>query len=117
LYRKELQNAGMGLEFKDRVVVITGAGRGIGRAYAHAFAARGAKVVVNDLGVGVYGEQKGERVADVVVKELNEKYGDVAVADYHGVDTDGEKIIETAIKKFGKIDVVINNAYVNVSKI
>jgi 3-hydroxyacyl-CoA dehydrogenase/3a,7a,12a-trihydroxy-5b-cholest-24-enoyl-CoA hydratase len=98
------------LDFKDKVVVITGAGRGIGRAYAHAFASRGAKVVVNDLGVGVTGEQKGEKVADIVVKELNEKYGNVAVADYHGVDTDGDKIIATAVEKFGKVEILINNA-------
>jgi multifunctional beta-oxidation protein len=105
----------MSLDFKDKVVVITGAGRGIGRAYAHAFAARGAKIVVNDLGSGVFGEAKGERVADVVVKELNDKYGDVAVADYHGVDTDGDKIIQTAVDKFQKVDIVINNAYLKIN--
>jgi multifunctional beta-oxidation protein len=100
------------IRYVNTSVVITGAGAGLGRAYALFFAARGAHVVVNDLGGTFNGKDaagKGSaRVADAVVKEITDA-GGVAVPDYHPVQQ-GEKIIETAIRAFGRVDVLINNA-------
>ncbi|EFA85350.1 peroxisomal multifunctional protein [Heterostelium album PN500] len=96
------------LSFKDRVVIITGAGGGLGRVYALEFAKRGAKVVVNDLGVASSGEGKDQKAADKVVNEIKAA-GGVAVANYDSVE-DGEKIVATALNSFGRIDVLINNA-------
>ena len=96
------------LNFKDKVVVVTGAGGGLGKHYCLEFAKRGAKVVVNDLGGSLSGEGGNSRAADVVVNEIKSA-GGVAVADYNNV-LDGEKIIDTAVKSFGTVHVVINNA-------
>lgn len=96
------------LRFDGKVVVVTGAGAGLGRVYAHFFASRGAKVVVNDLGVTQKGEGSGHKAADVVVNEIK-KAGGQAVANYDSVEF-GDKIIKTAIDAFGRVDVVINNA-------
>jgi 3-hydroxyacyl-CoA dehydrogenase/3a,7a,12a-trihydroxy-5b-cholest-24-enoyl-CoA hydratase len=98
----------MVLRFDNRVVVITGAGAGLGRQYALLFGSRGAKVVVNDLGGSHQGEGKSASAADVVVKEI-QSAGGIAVADYNSV-VEGHKIIETAINNFGRVDVLINNA-------
>jgi len=87
---------------------VTGAGGGLGRAYALLFASRGAKVVVNDLGGSFKGEGSSTRAADLVVQEIT-KAGGVAVANYDSVEN-GEAIIKTALDKFGRIDIVINNA-------
>lgn len=99
------------IRFDGQVVVITGAGSGIGRAYAHAFAARGARVVVNDLGGGRDGTGGGRGAADTVVEELRQ-YGGEAVANYDSVATvaGGEGIIRTAEEHFGRVDVLVNNA-------
>jgi len=96
------------LRFDGRVVIVTGAGNGLGRAYALEFAKRGAKVVVNDLGGSFKGEGASSRAADVVVKEIKDLGGE-AVANYNSVE-DGEEIVETAIKAYGRVDVVVNNA-------
>ncbi|KAI2637170.1 NAD(P)-binding protein [Hypomontagnella submonticulosa] len=96
------------LRFDDQVVVVTGAGGGLGKIYATFFASRGAKVVVNDLGGSFKGEGKSAKAADVVVNEIKAAGGQ-AVANYDSVEN-GDKIIETAIKTFGRIDVLINNA-------
>lgn len=96
------------LRFDNRVVIVTGAGAGIGREYALAFAARGAKVVVNDLGGGVRGDGSSHKAADHVVEEIKAK-GGTAVANYDSVEF-GDKIIKTAMDAFGRVDVVINNA-------
>jgi 3-hydroxyacyl-CoA dehydrogenase/3a,7a,12a-trihydroxy-5b-cholest-24-enoyl-CoA hydratase len=96
------------LRFDDRVVVVTGAGAGLGRAYALEFAKRGAKIVVNDLGVSVAGEGTSTSAADSVVEEIK-KLGGQAVANYDSVEF-GDKIIKTALDAFGKVDIVINNA-------
>ncbi|CAL9736581.1 peroxisomal hydratase-dehydrogenase-epimerase [Monosporozyma servazzii] len=99
------------LDFKGRVVVITGAGGGLGRHYALDFAQRGAKVVVNDLGGTLGGAGHDSKAADMVVKEIKEKYGGEAVANYDAVG--GEQtanIINTAIETFGRVDIIINNA-------
>jgi multifunctional beta-oxidation protein len=98
----------MSLNFNDKVVIITGAGGGLGKHYALEFAKRGAKVVVNDLGGSLTGQGGDSRAADVVVDEIKAA-GGVAVADYNNV-LDGDKIVETAVKAFGTVHVVVNNA-------
>ena len=101
----------MGDRLKGRVAVITGAGRGIGRAHALAFAAEGAKIVVNDLGGAADGTGADKSPADQVVAEVK-KMGGEAVANYDNVATmaGGEGVIKTAIDTFGKIDILVNNA-------
>nr|CAH7749030.1 unnamed protein product [Callosobruchus chinensis] len=96
------------LRFDGRVAVVTGAGAGLGRAYALLFASRGAKVVVNDLGVSRHGDGSSSNAADKVVDEIR-KNGGTAVANYDSV-VEGEKIIKTALDNFGKVDILINNA-------
>lgn len=95
----------------NRVVIITGAGRGLGRAHALAFAAAGAKVVVNDLGVAQDGSDPSDTPANQVVSEI-EAAGGAAIASNHDVadwDSAGE-MIQLAIDTFGGLDVVVNNA-------
>lgn len=96
---------------KDLVVVITGAGRGIGREYALEFARQGAKVVVNDLGGSVDGTGSMQGPALDVVSEIL-GMGGQAVANTDDVsDWDGAKrLIDTAINEFGRLDVLVNNA-------
>ncbi|PWY75548.1 putative peroxisomal multifunctional beta-oxidation protein [Aspergillus heteromorphus CBS 117.55] len=96
------------LRFDNQTVVVTGAGGGLGKAYALFFASRGANVVVNDLGGSHAGEGKSSKAADVVVEEIRAA-GGKAVANYDSVEN-GEAIINTAIKNFGRIDVLLNNA-------
>ncbi|KAL2891601.1 hypothetical protein HOO65_010959 [Ceratocystis lukuohia] len=96
------------LRYDGQVVVVTGAGGGLGKAYATFFASRGASVVVNDLGVSFKGEGTSSKAADVVVNEIKAA-GGKAVANYDSVEN-GERIIDTAIKSFGRIDILINNA-------
>ena len=96
------------LRFDGRVVIVTGAGNGLGKSHALAFGKRGAKVVVNDLGGDIHGGGGSARAADLVVDEIRAAGGE-AVANYDSV-TDGDKIVQSAIDAFGKVDVVINNA-------
>ncbi|KAJ7335672.1 hypothetical protein JRQ81_013613 [Phrynocephalus forsythii] len=96
------------LRFDGRVVLVTGAGGGLGRAYALAFAERGASVVVNDLGGDFKGHGKSSSAADKVVEEIRAK-GGKAVANYDSVEA-GEKLVKTALDAFGRIDILINNA-------
>ncbi|OUS31498.1 serine/threonine protein kinase [Gammaproteobacteria bacterium 45_16_T64] len=96
------------VRFDDRVVIITGAGNGLGKSHAIEFAKRGAKVVVNDLGGSAFGEGASKNAADLVVDEIIASGGE-AVANYDSV-TDGDKIVQTAIDNFGRIDIVVNNA-------
>lgn len=98
----------MAITFNDKVVIITGAGGGLGKQYALEFAKRGAKVVVNDLGGSLSGQGGDSRAADVVVNEIKAAGGQ-AVADYNNV-LDGDKIVETAVKAYGTVHIVVNNA-------
>ncbi|MFF6788408.1 SDR family oxidoreductase [Streptomyces filamentosus] len=94
-----------------RVVVVTGAGRGLGRAHALAFAAEGAKVVVNDLGVGLDGTPGPDAPASLVAEEIRAAGGE-AVA--HGGDIATEEgaasLVATALEAFGRLDTLVNNA-------
>ncbi len=95
----------------NRVVVITGAGGGLGRCHALLMAERGARIVVNDLGGTADGQGSDESAANKVVAEIEEK-GGVAVANHDSVATPegGEAIVQTALDEFGQVDVVVNNA-------
>jgi len=96
---------------KDKVVLVTGAGGGIGRDFAHAMAAAGAKVVVNDLGTSVKGEGKDAGPAQKVVDEIKAKGGKaVASTDSVAEWESANRILQTALDAFGRIDVVVNNA-------
>jgi len=99
------------LRFDDRVAVITGAGRGLGRSYALLLAARGAKVVVNDLGSSLQGNGVDANPAEDVVREIA-AHGGEAIASTDSVATPegGRAIIETALERYGRIDIVIHNA-------
>ena len=99
------------VSFENRVVIVTGAGNGLGKAYALDLGKRGAKVVVNDLGGAVDGSGAGNTPADEVVNEIIANGGE-AVANYDSVATEegGESIVQTAIDSFGTVDAVINNA-------
>jgi 3-hydroxyacyl-CoA dehydrogenase/3a,7a,12a-trihydroxy-5b-cholest-24-enoyl-CoA hydratase len=96
------------LRFDGRVVIITGAGNGLGRSHALMFGARGAKVVVNDLGGGAHGEGNSAGPADAVVAEIRAAGGE-AVANHDSVEN-GERIVQTALDTFGTVDIVVNNA-------
>jgi NAD(P)-dependent dehydrogenase (short-subunit alcohol dehydrogenase family) len=99
------------IDFQDRVAVVTGAGGGLGRAYALLLASRGASVVVNDLGGSLHGDGSGTNAADTVAEEITST-GGVAVADYNSVaePEGGAAIIERAVDAFGRVDILISNA-------
>ncbi|MFD5759014.1 SDR family NAD(P)-dependent oxidoreductase, partial [Streptomyces sp. NPDC127044] len=99
------------LRFDDRVAVITGAGRGLGRAYALLLAAKGAKVVVNDPGGSLTGDGGDTGPADEVVREITAAGGE-AVACTESVATaeGGRAIVASALDHYGRIDVLVHNA-------
>ena len=99
------------VEFKDRVAIVTGAGGGLGRSHALALAARGVKVVVNDLGGSVDGTGGGSTMADNVVAEIIAAGGE-AIANGANVTKEDEvqAMVDEAIAKWGHIDILVNNA-------
>ncbi len=99
------------ISFEGRVVIVTGAGGGIGRSHALEIARRGGRVLVNDLGGDVAGRGGSSSMAEKVVEEIRAAGGTAAANHDSVATTDGcEAIIAQAIAEFGKVDVLINNA-------
>ena len=101
----------MTIKFDDKVVIVTGAGGGLGKSHALEFARRGAKVVVNDLGGSVDGSGGASDAANAVVEEIKAEGGEAiangaSVADQSSV----QNMIDEVISKWGRIDVLVNNA-------
>ena len=101
----------MQLDFKGRVAIVTGAGGGLGRAHALALAARGARVLVNDLGGGVHGEGGSVSASQKVVDEIRAAGGEAlangaSVTDFEAV----QAMVGQAIDAWGRVDVLVNNA-------
>jgi NAD(P)-dependent dehydrogenase (short-subunit alcohol dehydrogenase family) len=99
------------LSFEGRVAVVTGAGRGIGRAHARLLAARGARVVVNDLGGTMEGVGADAQPASTVAAEIVAA-GGAAIADNSDVATTAgaQALVDTAVEQFGRLDILVNNA-------
>lgn len=99
------------VEFNNRVAIVTGAGGGLGRSHALALAARGVKVVVNDLGGSVDGTGGGATMADSVVAEIIATGGE-AMANGANViiESEVQAMVDATIAKWGKIDILVNNA-------
>jgi NAD(P)-dependent dehydrogenase (short-subunit alcohol dehydrogenase family) len=99
------------IDFEGQVVIVTGAGRGLGRLYAIEVARRGGAVVVNDLGSTMHGQGSDPSVAEQVVEEI-ERAGGVAVASHDSVASPGggEAIVRCAVDRFGRLDAVVSNA-------
>jgi NAD(P)-dependent dehydrogenase (short-subunit alcohol dehydrogenase family) len=99
------------LRFDDRVAVVTGGGRGLGRSYAMLLASQGAKVVVNDPGGSLAGDGTDGGPAEAVVREIVAAGGD-AVANTDSVVTPagGKAIIDTALDRYGRLDILVHNA-------
>ena len=101
----------MTISFEDKVVIVTGAGGGLGRSHAIEFARRGAKVVVNDLGGSVDGSGGSSEAANNVVKEITDSGGTAIPNGSSVIDDDGVKnMVDQAMSEFGQIDILINNA-------
>jgi NAD(P)-dependent dehydrogenase (short-subunit alcohol dehydrogenase family) len=99
------------LRFDDRVAVITGGGRGLGRAYALLLASRGAKIVVNDPGASLKGDGVDVGPAEEVVREIKAAGSDaVACTESVATPEGGKAVIQSALDHFGRIDILIHNA-------
>ena len=101
----------MSINFQDRVVIVTGAGSGLGRQHALSFAARGAKVVVNDFGGNRDGTGGSSEAALAVVEEIR-KSGGIAIANGANVTDvlEVKALVEQTVGEFGRVDVLVNNA-------
>lgn len=101
----------MSLRFDDRVVIVTGAGRGIGAAYARLFGSLGARVVVNDLGASMEGDGSDSFTAEHVVAAIADG-GGAAIANTSDVSSaaGATRLVGDAVKVFGRLDAVVNNA-------
>jgi NAD(P)-dependent dehydrogenase (short-subunit alcohol dehydrogenase family) len=99
------------IDFTGQAVIVTGAGRGLGRLYALDLARRGASVIVNDVGSSMDGEGSDSSVADQVVEEIGGE-GGIAVASHDSVATveGGTTIVDKALEHFGRLDAVVSNA-------
>ena len=96
---------------KDKVAIVTGSGRGVGRGVAHQMAAEGAKVVVVDPGVNIDGSGFDQSIAEQVVSEIREAGGEAVACTESVVSMEGgENIIQTAIDQYGKLDIVVTCA-------
>ncbi|MFF0488681.1 SDR family NAD(P)-dependent oxidoreductase [Nocardia sp. NPDC004068] len=100
------------LSFDGRVAIVTGSGRGLGASHAKFLAARGAAVVVNDLGGSAQGTGSSAAPAEEVVAEIVAN-GGRAVANFDSVSDNPEGIVRTAIDAFGRLDILVNNAGIN----
>ena len=101
----------MALDFKARVAIVTGAGGGLGRQHALALAARGAKVVVNDLGGDVHGTGGSGSAAQAVVDEIRARGGEAIVNGASVTDFDAvQKMVQQAMDTWGRVDIVVSNA-------
>jgi NAD(P)-dependent dehydrogenase (short-subunit alcohol dehydrogenase family) len=99
------------LRFDDRVAIVTGAGRGLGRSYALLLASRGAKVIVNDNGASLTGDGADAGPADEVVREIEAAGGQaVACAESVATAVGGQAIIQTALDHYGTVDILLHNA-------
>ena len=99
------------MRFDGRVAVITGAGRGLGKAYAELLAARGAKVLINDPGVSLQGEAGDQAPADALAGQIAAAGGEaLANTDSVATEAGGQSIIDSAINTWGRVDILIHNA-------
>lgn len=107
----------MEIRFDDRVAIVTGAGTGLGRAHALGLAARGARVVINDLGVGTDGRVQSSGAAEAVAQEIRDA-GGAALA--HGADVSNEDqvadMVAQTMDRWGRIDILVNNAGILLDK-
>ena len=99
------------IRLDGKVALVTGAGRGLGRSHALELAARGARVVVNDIGCGLFGEGADASIAEEVVREITAA-GGTAIASTRSIDQpdSARQIVRDAVDAFGRLDIVVNNA-------
>ena len=104
----------MSFDFTGKVAIVTGAGGGLGFAYAQYLAEHGANVIVNDLGGGTFGYdgKPSSKVATAAAEKINAQGKGKAIADGHDVSVakNAERMVETALQNWGRIDIIINNA-------